>query len=338
MKEIALSNEIFEGCVSVEKTETGQKPWRLPHDKRALFATPGDALVDRLETTSGVRLHFKTNARTICLEVDQKNMKENPGRYDLVIDNQLVQSVAVNQDNGKIAYENLPQGENVVEIWLPVFCGVTVKSLKVDDAADAVVVPDERLKWITYGSSITHCGAAHSPCRTWPATAARHHSLNLTSLGVGGNCHIEAMVARMIRDLPADLITLKLGINVQGGSSMSPRTFKIAIIGFIETIREKHPTTPIAVISPIISPPREETDNAVGLSLTKMRVEAEDAVKRIIETDNDQKLMYFSGLDVFGEDLVGPRLPDNLHPDGDGYEIMGQNVADTVLPKLLEMV
>jgi hypothetical protein len=147
---------------------------------------------------------------------------------------------------------------------------------------------------------------------------------------------MEPMLAMMIRDIPADVITLKLGINVHGNGSLNIRSFKAAAIGMVEIIREKHPTTPIGIISPIICPPREETPNHVELSLRDMRVELEDAVKRIVETDKDENLFYFTGLDLFGEDLVGPMLPDDLHPDGDGIEIMGEKAAELVLSKLLK--
>jgi hypothetical protein len=42
-----------------------------------------------------------------------------------------------------------------------------------------------------------------------------------------------------------------------------------AVIGFIATIRDGHPTTPIVVTSPIFSTPRE-TANPVGNHLFKM--------------------------------------------------------------------
>ena len=101
----------------------------------------------------------------------------------------------------------------------------------------------------------------------------------------------------------------------------------------MQIIREKHPQTPLAVISPIASPIREKTDNAVGLTLAAMRAELEDAVGRMKDC-GDENIYYFNGLDVFGEDLVADYLPDDLHPNADGYEILGRNFADVVLDKL----
>jgi hypothetical protein len=233
-----------------------------------------------------------------------------------------------------VRFEGLPAGDNTYAVWLSQSAPVLLRSIGVPDDAKLEPVTDRRPRWITYGSSISHCGAAHSPARTWPATAARMGDLALTCLGYGGQCHLDPMIARMIRDTPADMISLKVGINIQGGSSLSPRTFKPAVIGAVQIIREKHPDTPIAVISPIISPPRETTDNAVGLSLSKMRAELEDAVARLVSVTGDCNLYYFNGLDLFGEDLVADYLPDLLHPNGDGYEIMGRRFAELILPTL----
>src|SRR5690625_5496041 len=98
-------------------------------------------------------------------------------------------------------------------------------------------------------------------------------NLDLTCLGFSANCHMEPMLSRMIRDLPADFISLCIGINIMGGSTLSKRTFAPAFIGFIQTIREKHPTTPRAIMSPVYCKEREEKENKVGLNLVIMRAE-----------------------------------------------------------------
>ena len=84
----------------------------------------------------------------------------------------------------------------------------------------------------------------------------------------------------MIRELPPDYLSLKLGINVHNAASMNIRTFRPAVIGFVHIVREKHPDTPLVVISPIFSPPRETTPNAAESTLTQMRVEVAEAVRQ----------------------------------------------------------
>ncbi|MCK5843741.1 MAG: hypothetical protein KAG97_03470, partial [Victivallales bacterium] len=284
---------------------------------------------------SGVRLRFETDSAKIALFVAHETPEAYTEHYDVTVDGELVDSRARDEGTSRIELTLRNDGKpRVVELWLPQLCPVVVESLEINDTAVFSEVPDDRLKWITHGSSITHCVRAHSPARIWPAVAARRHRLNLTSLGYGGQCHIDSMMAKMMRDLPANIITLKLGINVHGHGSLNPRSFKPAAIGMIKTIREKHPKTPIGVISPIICPPREDSESN-GLSLRDMREELKDAVDRIVRTDGDENLLYFSGLDLFGEEFVGPMLPDDLHPDGDGNVAMGERAAETILPLLL---
>lgn len=330
MNRLAVVPELFQGAVSFETGAGWLKPWRLPFARIDLFPSPGDALKSTAERAAGVRLRFRTASTTVGLEVVPDTMDR---RFDLTRDGALSASLTLPAGAETVVFDGLAGEPKTLELWLPQVAPVKVKALQLDDGARAELVPDLRPRWITYGSSITHCGEAHSPSRTWPACVARAAGLDLTCLGFGGQCHIDPMLALTIRDLPADFISLKLGINVQGGSSLSPRTFKAAVIGMVRIIRERHATVPIAVISPIISPPREDKPNTVGLSLQQMRIEVADAVRRL-QGAGDEQLLYVDGLDLFGAGLVQSYLPDQLHPNGDGYERLAANFLRVVLGKM----
>lgn len=323
--------EWIEGAVSVDSADAWFQPWRLPIDEHDLFNIDGG--LSAASHTSGVRLRFRTASRQVTMEIEPGD----GGAFDLVVDNTILQTVRLEEGAGEVAFDisqaDLPDGPVVMELWLSQTRPVRIRTLGVEEGCALETAPDDRKRWVTYGSSITHCGAAHSPAQTWPGTAARLCDLHLTSLGFGGQCHIDGMVGKMIRDLPADVITLKLGINVQGGSTLGPRTFRPAIINLVRTIREGHPDIPIGVISPIISPPREKTPNAVGYTLELMREHLADAVERL-RAAGDDRLVYFNGLDLFGPELL-EFLPDDLHPDGEGYIRMGRNAAEKVLSRLL---
>jgi lysophospholipase L1-like esterase len=131
------------------------------------------------------------------------------------------------------------------------------------------------------------------------------------------------MIARMMRDLPADYLSICVGINVYGAASLGPRTFIPSILGFVRILRERHPTTPLAVISPIYSPSRETTENAVGFTLRAMRAEVAEAVD-LLQSQGDQHVHYVDGLRLFGPELAH-LLPDGLHPNAEGYEAMGES-------------
>lgn len=337
MKQIGIDEGFFEGAVSFEKGAGWIRPWRIPFEQRYLF--PGNdgpyeyyaPYIDYAAMPSGVRLRFGTDSAVIALAL----APEREGRsFDVTIDGDLIDSVAVAANYEMVTFENLPSGRKTVEIWLPQNHPTAIKQVLIDDSATLETVADERPKWITYGSSITHCMEAHSPARTWPAIVARDRDYNLTSLGYAGNCHLEPMVARLIRDLPADFISLKVGINIVGAESLSLRTLQSALIGFVEIIREKHADTPLAVVSPVWAKPREMATNNVGLNLTIMR----DQVREVVEYlrgYGDVNAHYFDGRDLLGFEQADDFFSeDEVHPTADGYELIGRNFLKVVFERI----
>jgi len=330
MEPTALEN-LVEGAVSIEPGDGWIKPWRLPYTQRRLFP-PDDGIVMTAEAPAGVRLRFATDSPRLELAV---LAARQPRRFDLTSGDALLRSVVLPAGEEVVAFDGLAPASTTYECWLPQTLPVALRELRVVEGATLNAVPDQRPRWITYGSSISQCGAAHSPARTWPATVARERGLNLTCLGFSGQCHMEPLIGRVIRDLPADVITLKVGINVQGGATLSGRTLRPALIGLVTLIREGHPQVPIVVVSPIVSPPREDQPNVVGMSLGVLRAQLRDAVQRLQDC-GDPNVHYVDGTEIFGPAEV-EHLPDLLHPDGDGYEILGHNFSRVVfgLPALV---
>eukprot|EP00747_Dinoflagellata_sp_TGD_P085464 gnl/TRDRNA2_/TRDRNA2_162898_c3_seq2.p1 gnl/TRDRNA2_/TRDRNA2_162898_c3~~gnl/TRDRNA2_/TRDRNA2_162898_c3_seq2.p1 ORF type:complete len:162 (-),score=20.74 gnl/TRDRNA2_/TRDRNA2_162898_c3_seq2:14-499(-) len=140
---------------------------------------------------------------------------------------------------------------------------------------------------------------------------------------------MDQLMARQIRDMPADCISLKLAIN--STTVLSERTFASTVLGFLLTIRDGHPTTPIVIVSPIICPSLEDDVHPADLKLfsflplRQMRRQLADLVSKL-QLAGDHHVFYLNGLELFGErDL--PNLPDGVHPNGDGYELMGRRFA-----------
>lgn len=318
----------WQGAVSLETTPDYTAPWRLPFAERQLYQ-PQD-LIGRAAMPSGVRLVFDTDSR--CIEGSIEPGGDEMAPIDLCIDNQPAASRPLH-DRDAFRFGDLPAGNKRIELWLPQFGLFRLRSLALDAGATLTRIPDDtRPRWITYGSSITHCRAAASPTGTWPAIVARSRNVNLTSLGFGGQCHLDSMIARLIRDLPADAISMCVGINIHGGS-LNRRTFRPAIIGFVRILREKHPTTPLAVISPILSPPRE-VPTAAPMTLPEMRDEVAAAVE-ILRAHGDRNTHYFDGLSLFGPDHAH-LLPDQLHPNAEGYALMARNFLEGIAPTLFD--
>jgi lysophospholipase L1-like esterase len=200
---------------------------------------------------------------------------------------------------------------------------------------------------VHYGSSISHCEDADSPIGVWPVAVARKLGLDLYNLAMSGCANLEQFAARTIRDLPADLISLKVGINIVNGANHTATTFAPAVHGFIDTIREGNPTAKILVISPICCPAHEnnpgpsstnadgkiegqqfsETHSWIGeLTLRGIRKALEEIVAARALTDPN--IFYLDGLKLFNE-VEAQSLPDGIHPDAAGY----LKIADNFIQK-----
>ncbi|MCL3859413.1 GDSL-type esterase/lipase family protein [Actinotalea sp. K2] len=376
------------GAVEVEPTAQGLVLHRLPAAARS--QVPDDFMAMCERQPAGVRLVLRTAARRMELDVRAlRTVSANrppdgldgpvppAGRYDLLVDGLLMgQSTADEHGTYRLDFrggtavvqegpvatvvlDQLPGRDAEVEIWLPygeITCLVALR-------ADAPVTPSagERgaSRWVHHGSSISHGGNADSPTGTWPVVAARTAGLDLVSLGFSGNAVLDPFVARSIRDQPADLITLKLGINVVNRDCLRRRAFVPAVEGFLDTIREGHPTTPVVVISPILCPMvedcpgpteidpsspvdapvfrtlgRPEEHVADKLSLGVIR-EVLDAVVRRRRAAGDGSLRYLDGRELYGwPEWERLPMPDLLHPEARGHRHMGERFAQ-LLPTLL---
>lgn len=319
----------FAGAIALDVNDDGVQPWRLPADRLDLFH---EGLRGAAGQPSGVRLAFVSDTRRVELAVDHGG---GAGQfpYDIVIDGDRYQRCTA-FGGGNVGFQALPAGEKHIEVWLYQGAPVRIKSLHIDAGATIKPYDDQRPRWLTYGSSITHCRRANGPTETWPAMVASRCDLNLTSLGYGGNCCFDPLVATMIRDItPApDIITMKLGINCVGGA-YSDRTFREAVLGLLHIVREKHTDTPMTICSPIIYPANETTPNAVGMTLTKMREQIAEAVERM-QAHGDRHIDYVSGLELMGENEL-KHMPDLCHPDSTGEYVMADHFAEKVMSRLM---
>lgn len=355
------------GVVDLDPTDDGATTQRLPAWARSQIMEVAITAVSAMP--SGGRIEMVTDATEIELDLLVTRIVF-PGRdpwpatLDLVVDGELAATAATEEGHRfllqlppstvfefepggptTIRFDGLAPGSKRIEIWLPHNAAVELRALRVDDGATVERPPEPRRRWVHYGSSISHSMEAESPTGVWPVVAARAVGVDLYNLGLAGQCHLDQFAARTIRDLPADVISLKLGINVVNADSMRERTFGPAVHGLLDTIRDGHPSTPIMLISPIICPPVEthpgptvpDTDrrfDVVGrpealslgaLTLTRIRELLELIVANRRE-HGDTDLHYLHGHELFGPNDVAD-LPDDLHPNAAGYRRMGERFA-----------
>ena len=356
------------GALDFDRSGSGVTPRRLPHWTRS--QVPDLFMHSMIAMGSGVRLSFATNSEVVELDVlvtgfRIANSAARAPVFQLRGSGVAVQTVPAASFNcfvidmsnpDDVGYEDggattvrfagLGDGWKSIEIWLPHAASTELRALRISNDAEArPAEPTGKRRWLHYGSSISHCMEADTPLEVWPAVAADLGGVDLFSLGLAGQCQLDQFVARTIRDLPLDVISLKLGINIVNGDAMRERAFVPAVHGLLDTIRDGHPDVPILVVSPIFCPSAEDQpgptlmsadggfDTVPGMEsirngcLTLVRIrELLELIVTIRREVGDGNLHYLDGLQLFGADDAAD-LPDRLHPNNDGYARMGRRFA-----------
>ncbi|MCW2757495.1 MAG: lipase [Nocardioidaceae bacterium] len=370
-----ITPDLIRGALDLERTPAGLVPHRLP--ARARAQVPDGQLAMAEAQPSGVRLALRTAATVVELDVVATKMAyvgappRPDGIYDLLVDGRLVDQASatggtlmtidmatgsVNLEQGPactLRFDGLPAGSKDVEIWLPHNEATVLVDLRTD-APVAAVPLGERPVWLHHGSSISQGSNAASPSATWPGTAAVRAGVDLVNLGFGGSALLDPFTARAMRDTPADLVSVEIGINLVNTDVMRLRAFGPAVHGFLDTIRDGHPTAPILVLSPLLCPLQETTpgplmtdtsalaegrlgfvatgDPADPTRLTLVRIREELARIVAQRAVDDPHLHLLDGRELYGDgDLAAHPLPDGLHPDAATHRLIGERFAELAL-------
>jgi GDSL-like Lipase/Acylhydrolase family/SsfX3, N-terminal domain len=363
---------LLRGALDLERTTHGVLPHRLPAWAREQI--PDGQLAMAEAQPAGVRLAFRTRATAVELDVLPTKMAyvgappRPDGVYDLLVDGRIAGRASA--DGGKVLtidmatgaadirpgevatlrFTGLSPDEKDVEIWLPHNETTELVALRTDAPVQPAAERD-RPVWLHHGSSISHGSDAASPSTTWPALAASLGGVELVNLGFGGSALLDPFTARAMRDTPADLISVKIGINLVNTDLMRLRAFGPAVHGFLDTIREGHPTTPLLVVSPLLCPIHEDTPGPAapdfaGLSQGKLSFLAtgdptdrtrltlrviRDELARITaaRSSTDPHLHHLDGRELYGEtDFAELPLPDQIHPDAATHHRIGERFAE----------
>ncbi|MDX2706308.1 SGNH/GDSL hydrolase family protein [Streptomyces sp. PA03-6a] len=369
-----VTEELLRGALDVERTRHGLLPHRLPAAARRQI--PDEQLAVAEAQPSGVRLAFRTRATTVELDTlpTKRVYRGFPappdGVYDLLADGRLAAQATVAGGNvreivdmvtqaaelregppGTARFGELPPGDKDVEIWLPHSEITELIALRTDAPVEPSA-PRGRKVWLHHGSSISHGSNAAHPTAIWPALAAAAGGVELVNLGFSGSALLDPFTARAMRDTPADLLSLKIGINIVNTDAMRLRAFTPAVHGFLDIVREGHPTAPLLVVSPLLCPVQEDTpgplapdfeggrlrfkatgdpaERAAGrLTLTVIREELARIVAQ--RAADDPNLHHLDGRALYGAaDYAELPLPDEVHPDPAGHRRIGGNFARLV--------
>lgn len=372
---VPLTPAFVRGALRLEPTARGVAPHRLPAWALTQAADPQLSMVEA--QGAGVRIALRTAATSVTLTAHRTRVTyagapaRPDGSIDLVVDGVVVgrtrtsggttteldmvtgQPTVIPGDDLVATFDGLPARDKDVEIWLP--HNETLEIVAVTADAPVTEAPLVGRRWLHHGSSISQGSNAARPTGTWPAVAARLGGVELHNLGFGGAALLDPFVARVMRDTPADLLSVALGINLVNSDLMRLRAFRAGLHGFLDTIRDGHPSTPLLVVTPLHCRIHEATPGpgafdteaiaegrlafmATGdpaevpagrLTLESIRTETARLVAERQATD--PHLFLLDGLTLFGAaDEAAHPLRDALHPDAETHHSIGERFAQHV--------
>lgn len=228
----------------------------------------------------------------------------------------------VNNEKLKKLWEekNLSFDSSLTRIILP-----HLLTLKIIDIEGEFTLPEKNqtpaIKYLAYGSSITHGQSALRPSGSYAMRTAQLLGVDLINLGFGGGAHLEKEMADYIAERNDwDFATLEIGINMVGGFEVDE--FQKRVEYFIPKIAEKNPDKWIFCID-IFTFNGDFFGDYKGKE-KKFR----EIVKSSVENLNMEKVIHISGKDILKS--VDGLAVDLVHPSPSGMEEMARNLSETI--------
>lgn len=319
------------GVVEVIEEEGGIRFRRFPPQVLEYYHSCGEGRAIRADCTAGVVLAFETDSRRLRLEAELPAGARSFGYADLYVGGRFFAALGETPSTGRIAREvELPGRDEegqVVELHLA-HCRTTVlKSLALSDGAHSHAVA-EHPPWLAIGDSITQGMNALHPSLIYPVAAARLLGVPVHNAGVGGAVFDTETLRVPLVDSP-QFITVGYGINdFNGGSDAAPTG------PYLERLRELYPDVAVVVLEPTWSPGEgldcDPEPNAAGITLREYRHQLRDVVAD------------FEGMCCLRANKLLPPVPefvpDGVHPDTVGHQVMGANLKELLIDETTAIV
>ncbi|MFJ9695356.1 SGNH/GDSL hydrolase family protein [Kitasatospora sp. NPDC101183] len=307
----------WDGIAALERREGGWwAPLRFPLER--VGTTLSGNFARLAELPAGVRFGFRTDAVELLLTLDA-DLGGAP--LDVRVDGALAHRGR--PVSGPILLPGRPVD---VEVWLPHLGRARLGPLGLRGHRSVEPLARTGTRWVAYGSSLTHAMFPHGPSEAWPSLLAARCGWRLRNLGFAGEAYLDQAVARVVRETPADLITLEIGTNAYIKNTHTARSWGSAVCGFVETVRDGQPDTPIVVVAALPWVEREAVVNTAGITLEGLRELTGEAV-RVLQRLGDGRLHLVDGRQVLPVDQADEVYADGLHPTPDGEHDLADRFA-----------
>ncbi|HEY3330431.1 MAG TPA: GDSL-type esterase/lipase family protein [Capsulimonadaceae bacterium] len=327
-------NIVYTGCVNQQFVADPDSPQRVISRFDRQFDIPGKGY--RWDNP-GASIRFRTDAALVVAHLYYSSLhtsasaRNSKGVYS--VDGAFGPSWTFQTQQSKVLREpetvnvtlsnGIKSGVHDYEIYLPYGDSVDFAGLDISDGATLVPTkPKSMVRYVAYGDSITHGFSATSVDKTYAFQVAKAKGWSLVNLGLGGRAS-NVPDGRLIGSLPADVITVLIGVNDWQAGAKLEQTQK-NVSGFLNAVRVAHPTTPIYVITPLWVAPSWKPAGAT-IDLESYR----QVLREIVAARNDANLHV----------IEGPSLIDHIatlfdvvavHPNDAGLTMMAERLVQSI--------
>ncbi|MCX7916928.1 MAG: hypothetical protein N2589_02220 [bacterium] len=204
----------------------------------------------------------------------------------------------------------------LIRILLPHIVDLIIIEMEGDfQIPEKTQTPD--VKFLAYGSSITHGAFSIIPSYTYVARIAHILGIDAINLGLGGGCHLEKEIADYIakRD-DWKFAVFELGVNMVGGFEVEE--FKKRVDYFVEKIVKEKSEKYLFFVD--MFPFYMDFDNQ------KKQKKFREIVKNKVKEINKENVIHISGVKVL-KDIKG-LTADRIHPSISGFEEIASNLTN----------
>lgn len=303
---------------------------RMPQ-KVAETVNPG--VVDLHKHTAGGRLKFTTNSEYVAIHAVLPGINVSPhfslsgkAGFDLYVGRKetyyatFLPSVENNELFERVVHFGSRRNREIT-IHFPLYNGVASLLIGLEQDARVEKFPGYRQEKpiVFYGSSITQGGCASRPGNAYTTVAARSVGANHINLGFSGNARAEDEIAQYIAGLDMSVFVYDYDHNAPTLEHLQNTHQKM-----FRTIRQKHPTLPIVILS---RPKYKPT----AADLERMEVIRKTYTDALAE--GDQNVYFIEGRKLM-KYAKNEGTVDGCHPNDLGFSSMAR-VLTPLLKKLV---
>ena len=283
--------------------------------------TRSDGFTKNSFASSGVRLEFTTNSKTLSLKGRVIGTTSRKIIYfDVYVNNALASHQGFD-DNGEHEIDftfELGEGYKDVRVYFPWSARTEISAVEVDDKSMVAPMPQKPLM-ISFGDSITQGYDAVYPSLSYVTVLADRMGVELINKGIGGERFCPDIIEIPEKADPK-YITVAYGTN--DWSKLAPEVFEARCREFYEKLSAQFPSAKIFAVTPLwradITEKLEEKGDFMRIDRFIKEVCCKLPNVTVIE----------------GYDLT-PKLPEfysdlRLHPNDTGFLIYGNNLYEKI--------